>query len=242
MQQMGLDILPPGAAEGYEQYLGKVKESMDRLISETGNVARILDDHDENTFTKNMQEALGKLASQARTASSSTKEITEELLRKLGEKNESVGSRAQQEYIDQIRRAAAGLEDLEDYRDCELSGKETFTEKDKEEIQMGLGDLTDECETAIEELKRDAEDFSQENLQNELSGIYLLLAEQMEGLLQQMAEIIEPVGTSLDDRADNVSSRRMEMEQTAEDVFADALAKFQQELEETAERFTEIIF
>ncbi len=242
MQQMGLDILPPGAADSYEQYLGKVKESMEHLIQETGNVAGILDNHDENTFTKNMQEVLRKLAVQAETTAYSTKEITEELLRKLEEKNDSVGSRTQEEYIDQIRGAAAALEDLEPYKDCDLSGTDTFTEEDKEEIQMGLGDLTDEWETAIEELKRDAEDFSQENVQNELSGIYLLLAQQMEGLLQKMADIVEPVGVSLDERADNVSSRRTEMEQTAEELFAEAITRFEQELEETAEKFTDIVF
>lgn len=242
MQQMGLDILPPGAADSYERYLDKVKDSMEYLIQETGNVATILDNHDENLFTTNMQEVLRKLAAQADTTATSTKQITEELLRKLEEKNESVGSRTQEEYIDQIRNASIRLEDLEPYKDCDLSGAETFTQEDKEEIQLGLGDLTDEWETAIEDLKREAEDLSQENVQNELSGIYLLLAEQMEGLLQKMAEIIEPMGVSLDERSDNVTSRRAEMEQTAEEFFSDALSRFEQELEETVEQFTDIAF
>ena len=57
-----------------------------------------------------------------------------------------------------------------------------------------------------------------------------------------MADIVEPVGVSLDERADNVSSRRTEMEQTAEELFAEAITRFEQELEETAEKFTDIVF
>ncbi len=242
MQQMGLDVLPPGAADDYEAYLNKVKDTTEHLITETEEVAAVLEGHDQNKFTSEIQEVLRKLAGQALSMADSVKEATIQFVGSLEEKNEAVGSQRQTEYLDQIRTAALNLENLEPYRDCELSGDLPFTEEDQESVMDGLEDLTEEWEEAVSNLKQEAEEFEQENIQNELSGLYLILSEKMESMINGMAESIEPVGLHLQGRSDSVRDRRRDAENQAADSFEDMMGKLKHELEDAAGAFTAIDF
>ena len=98
--QENLDILPQGAADAYEEYLGGIKASMDQMIEEAQDIASQLDQHDENNFTQNIQEVIRALAGNIAGISNAVLDITKALLKELEEKNEIIGSSAQDGYIE----------------------------------------------------------------------------------------------------------------------------------------------
>lgn len=241
--QENLDILPQGAADAYEEYLGGIKASMDQMIEEAQDIASQLDQHDENNFTQNIQEVIRALAGNIAGISNAVLDITKALLKELEEKNEIIGSSAQDGYIEQIRRAADGLADIEVYRDCELlKGGSSFSNEDKEELQKNLRDWINEYQEQIQIVKEEAEELNSENAQNELSGVYLEIAELLNSSLTEVSDLIEEAGVHLNKIEENYSNRKTKMENQAKEEFESALTDIKSEMQDVFEVFTGIDF
>lgn len=241
--QENLDILPQGAADTYEEYLSGIKASMDQMIEEAQDITNQIDQHDENNFTKNIQEVVKMLANNINGISNAILDITETLLKELEEKNSVIGSSAQDGYIEQIRKAAGGLADIEEYRECELvKGGSSFSNEDKEELQRNLRDWINEYQEQIQIVKEEAEELNMENAQNELSGVYLGIADLLDSSLLEVSNLIEEVGTHLNKLEENYTARKSKMENQAKDDFENALADIKSEMQDVFGAFTGIDF
>lgn len=241
--QENLDILPQGAADTYEEYLSGIKASMDQMIEEAQDITNQIDQHDENNFTKNIQEVVKMLANNINGISNAILDITETLLKELEEKNSVIGSSAQDGYIEQIRKAVGGLADIEEYRECELvKGGSSFSNEDKEELQRNLRDWINEYQEQIQIVKEEAEELNMENAQNELSGVYLGIADLLDSSLLEVSNLIEEVGTHLNKLEENYTARKSKMENQAKDDFENALADIKSEMQDVFGAFTGIDF
>lgn len=241
--QENLDILPQGAADTYEEYLSGIKASMNQMIEEAQDITNQIDQHDENNFTKNIQEVVKMLANNINGISNAILDITETLLKELEEKNSVIGSSAQDGYIEQIRKAVGGLADIEEYRECELvKGGSSFSNEDKEELQRNLRDWINEYQEQIQIVKEEAEELNMENAQNELSGVYLGIADLLDSSLLEVSNLIEEVGTHLNKLEENYTARKSKMENQAKDDFENALADIKSEMQDVFGAFTGIDF
>jgi len=238
-----LDILPVGAAEEYEEYLNTYHDDMESLLEQINGLAERLDDHDENDFTKSIQAFLKGLSENAVKTADSVREITEELLRTLEEKNAIVNSSAQDEYISIIKTAAQNVNEFEPFKDCNLiSGGVPFSDEEKVDLQQDLIDVTDDWETCINELCQKAKELSDRNEKDELSDIYLSISELLEKMLHGMFDNIEKVGNHLNVLEEHYSERKSQMNELANDTFEDLVDTLIEELEDLTGDFSEVNF
>jgi len=238
-----LDILPSGAAEEYEEYLNTYRDNMETLIAQVNGLAEKLDGHDENDFTRRIQDFLKQISENAVRTAESVREVSEELLRTLDEKNKIVNSSAQDEYITIIRTAAQQVNEFDPYKDCNLiSGGVPVSDEEKEELQMDLADVMDEWEDCINELCQKARELSERNEKDELSDIYLSISELLEKILDGMADDIENVGSHLNTLEENYEDRKRQMNEETSDTFGELVDKLIEELEEVSDELSNIDF
>lgn len=215
-----LDILSRGAVDDYREFLAALKYEMDDLVEKTGEVARFLDGHDENRFTRGLEGFLKGMAENAIQASSHIYgDIVEVFLRRLELKNEIVGSSAQEDYIQELRGTARQLEDLRPYRDCELvSGGTSFNSEEQDEFLsrhiVGLVDLWDDC---VSGLKVKAEALQGSMVQDEMSETFVQITSALEGMVDNIADSANAAGYHLINIRSNYDERKRQFTQSAED-------------------------
>lgn len=215
-----LDILSRDAVDDYREFLSSLKDEMDDLVEKTGQVARFLDGHDENRFTKGLQGFLKGMAENAIQASSHIYEdIVEVFLRGLELKNEIVGSSAQEDYIQELRGTARQLADLQPYRDCELvSGGTAFNSEEQEDfLSMHIVQLVDWWDDGVSGLKGKAESLEGSMIQDEMSETFVRITSALEGMVDNIADSADAAGYHLLNIRSNYDERKRQFTQNAED-------------------------
>ena len=82
-----------------------------------------------------------------------------------------------------------------------LKGGSSFSNEDKEELQKNLRDWINEYQEQIQIVKEEAEELNSENAQNELSGVYLEIAELLNSSLTEVSDLIEEAGVHLNEKS-----------------------------------------
>lgn len=239
-----LDIMTQDAKGGYEKYLRSLKESMDSLVEETGRVASLLDGHDDNNFTRKLQGFLARLADNAIQSSGGIYEIVENFLRALEEKNSIVQSRAQDDYIQELRNAANELVNLKYYKDCDLaSGGKPFTNEEEEDFInthiVKLIDLWDDC---VAELKRKSEELQGSEMQDEMSETFDLISTALERMVDNIADAVADANYHIGELHSNYDTRKQQFTQVAGDSSNDVQNAMRSILGDALEDFKNIVF
>jgi len=240
-----LDIMSRDTVDEYKEFLASMRNEMDELVGKTGEVAGHLDEHDENRFTQGLQGFLKGIADNAIQVSEGIyRDIVEGFLRELEEKNDIVGSSAQDEYIQEIREAARQLEDLQPYRDCELtSGGKPFNSEEQEEfLSAHIVELVDAWEDAVLGLKAKAEALQGSMTQDEMSDTFAQITSALEGMVDYIADSANEAGYHLLTVRENYDARKQRFTQTAEDESSSVQNTLSSMLGDALDDLKDIIF
>lgn len=215
-----LDVMSRDAVDEYKEFLFSLRNEMDSLVEKAGEVAGHLDGHDENRFTRGLQGFLKSIADNAIQVSEGIYgDIVEVFLRGLEDKNETVGSSAQDDYIRELREAARQLEDLQPYRDCELtSGGRAFNSEEQDEfLAAHIVGLVDAWDDAVLGLKAKAEALQGSMTQDEMSDTFVQIVSALERMVDHIADSANEAGLHLMNIRDNYNARKQQFTRSAED-------------------------
>lgn len=236
------DILPEQAADHYEKYLFNINDRLNELMQYTNEITYSFEGHDSNDFTRKIQNSTKALAEQVQGIADGVADITHQMLQVLEEKNETVRSQVQEEYIDQLHLAAERLSELESYREVELDGRKAFGEEDKEMLGNAFVDLTEKWEEAIRQMQSEARELDEESEQSELSGVYAEISDLFDQYLNQLGEQIEVIGSHTQEIEDAHKERKAVMNQTSAERAGEFLADLNRSLEDAASDFKGFTF
>lgn len=240
-----LDIMSRENVEEYREFLVSLKNEMGDLVEKTIQVASQLDGHDSNNFTLRLQELLKSMADNAIQASEGIyRDIVEGFLRELEEKNDTVGSRAQDGYIQELREAARQLEDLPPFRDCELTsgGKAFGSEEQQEFLDVHIAGLVDAWDDAAIELKTKAEALQGSVTQDEMSHTFDQIASALDRLVDRITDSVDEAGNHLVDIESRYHARKQQFTQSAEDESNSIQNEVSSMLGDALDDLKEIIF
>ena len=240
-----LDIMSCSAVEEYENFLLSLKVEMDGLVEETSKVARFLDGHDVNRFTTKLGGFLETIAQNAIQSSQHIgRDIVEVFLNILDIKNEAVGSSTQDAYIQQLRSAARQMEEVQNFRDCELmAGGKAFNSEEQEEfLTLHMVALIDCWEDRILELKRKAEALQDNIEQDEMSETFMQITAALEQMVYHIAESANEAGYHLLNIQNSYEERKQRFTQSAQDGSSSVQNAMSRILGDALDDLTDIVF
>ena len=236
------DILPEQAADHYENYLFNINDRLNELMQYTNEITYSFEGHDSNDFTRKIQNSTKALAEQVQGIADGVADITHQMLKVLEEKNETVRSQIQEEYIDQLHSAAEKLTDIEAYREVELDGRKAFGEEDREILGNALVDLTEKWEEIIRQMQSEAQELDEESEQSELSGVYAEISDLFDQYLNQLGEQVEIIGSHTQEIEETHKERKVSMNQTSAERAGELLADLNRNLADAAGDFKGFTF
>lgn len=229
-RETAMDILPRDMADQFTEFLAEVQSKMAELVEDSNQLARRLDNKDDNKENQDFERLFQTMADSANKIIGVVKEAAEVGIEKLEEKNKNVGSSYQEKLIGQIESDKDALLEQE-YTPSQLDGGSGVWISTEEKAQMvtSLQDLMDKWSNYNDALDGKAEDLSHFVPKNELSDICFNMkdkiteiaigcietmvkaAERMEAIDKQQQENTEEINKKAKEGIDTVTQEMTQL-------------------------------
>lgn len=198
-RSVSMDILPVGMAEQFTEFLEEVQNKMAELVTDSDQLARKLDNKDDNTENQDFARLFKTMAESANKIIGVVRDAAETGIEKLDEKNKDVGSSYQDKCIAEIESCKDALSEQE-YADCQLNGDDpdVFTTEEKAAVQSDMEELMDKWNEYNNELAGQAEDLSNYKEKNELSDVCFEIADQIQAIAEECINAMDAAGEHMD--------------------------------------------
>lgn len=191
-RSVSMDILPVGMAEEFTEFLENVQNKMAELVADSDQLARKLDNKDDNAENQEFARLFKTMAESANKIVGVVRDAAEIGIQKLEEKNTDVGSSYQDKCIAEIESSKDALSEQE-YKDCQLNGDApaVFTTEEKETVKSEMEELAEKWVNYNNELSVQAEELSNYKEKNELSEVCFEIADQIQEILKGYIDAME---------------------------------------------------
>lgn len=198
-RSVSMDILPVGMAEEFTEFLEEVQNKMAELVADSDQLARKLDNKDENTENQDFARLFKTMAESANKIIGVVRDAAEIGIEKLEEKNRDVGSSYQDKCIAEIENCKDTLSEQE-FADCQLNGDDpaVFTTEEKAAVQSDMEELMDKWNEYNNELCEQAEALSNYKEKNELSDVCFEIADRIQAIAEECIKAMEAAGEHMD--------------------------------------------
>lgn len=196
---VSMDILPVGMTEEFTEFLENMQNRMTELVADSDQLARKLDNKDDNTENQDFARLCKTMAESANKIIGVVRDAVETAIEKLEEKNKDVGSSYQDKCIVEIENCKDSLFEQE-YTDCQLNGEDpaVFTTEEKAAVQSDMEELMNKWNEYNNELCEQAEALSNYKEKNELSDVCFEIADQIQAVATGCIDAMEAAGEHME--------------------------------------------
>lgn len=198
-RSVSMDILPVGMAEQFTEFLEEVQNKMAEMVTDSDQLARKLDNKDDNTENQDFARLFKTMAESANKIIGVVRDAAENGIEKLDEKNKDVGSSYQDKCIAEIESCKDALSEQE-YTDCQLNGDDpdVFTTEEKAAVKSDMEELSNKWADYNDDLYLLAEDLSNYKEKNELSDVCFEIADQIQAISEECMEAVKAAGEHME--------------------------------------------
>ena len=234
MSDTALNLFAPDVADNYEDFLRKFKDSMDGIIEKMNILADNIDQKSEDNFTKGFKNYIDTIAAVVDQSTNVTKEVTDDCVRELSNKNAVLENQRQEEYLQQIRSAANSLDDVLPYKGCELvlGGTDNLSENNLEKMFEDFTSAGTEWEDVLKELSAEASSLADNQVQDEMTDVYKTISDQLKNIADVIEQTLQNVAARSMAIIDNSVIRKVRSENNAEEKAQETMQQFQHKMED----------